>query len=373
MSTGARAVSTDETTERIRFASLDAANRFRDEYPSALAESDTRREKTITLRADVDEDIASLAGMKAEISRADEHKTYGQETLTDAEKRKLDRTHDNWEWTQHGFEAMSAKSALLAEGAAAGDWLNYYEPGEGAAGALRNLAAAKERQSQEGTANALRGHRIDSDPDPGELGQQLERAVGEREQWLRSEVREQVETYGAESVRAVLDGRAGEVSDDCAQRVSAVMQSETAEKLRRIVDDVAPASGEADTAADPDESNPDVDPEPEPDTAAESDQEPTGETETAVEITDRSIARTTGSVIASGAVGLVRLLLATLAWVAPRAASSAKAGAYWGGRALTVGARLFARGVWWAAKLAAAVMLAFLSGLAAGARTEVSA
>jgi hypothetical protein len=72
---------------------------------------------------------------------------------------------------------MSAKAALQAEGAT--DWMNYYEPGEGAQGSLKNLESGKEMAALTGAKTATSGTYDDTEPDPGEMGKQMDQAEGE--------------------------------------------------------------------------------------------------------------------------------------------------------------------------------------------------
>lgn len=125
-----------------------------------------------------------LERLRAEAERGQaERETLpgGQVELSEAERRSLDRQHDTWSWQQHGFEAMRAKGALQAEGAT--EWMDFYEPGEGAAGALANLRRSKERAAQTGAPIGVGGERRERDPDDPlvrkEQAKIRERAVSE--------------------------------------------------------------------------------------------------------------------------------------------------------------------------------------------------
>ena len=168
-----------EVGEKVEFGTLDEANNWRDDHPDALHTTDTRRTKTITLRADTSDKMLDDVGKAAQVSRGDESKTYDTTKLSEAERDRLDSNYRIWHWNKYGFEAMRAKTALLENGVPSGDWLNYYEPGEGAEGALSNLEAGKAAAGQGQGSTATVGHRLDVDDDPGEVGRRIEEAEAE--------------------------------------------------------------------------------------------------------------------------------------------------------------------------------------------------
>ncbi|WP_049970557.1 hypothetical protein [Haladaptatus cibarius] len=160
----------------LTFERLDAANDWRDDHPDALVPSDTRRTKTVTLRDDVDDQTLE-SGENAAFVSQNTGKSYGQLTLTDAERARLDDKPD-WTWGTKGFHAMSAKAVLVEEGA--DNWLDHYqsdlEPIEHAS----VVESGKEMAAVTGlTGPGETGEIDDSDPDMQEMARQTDKGLGE--------------------------------------------------------------------------------------------------------------------------------------------------------------------------------------------------
>jgi hypothetical protein len=169
--------------ETIEFGSRSRANEYRDGHPDALHPADDdRRFKTVTLHPDATRDVVDVAETEAQKSKADDTKSYGQTALTDDERDTLEQ-RDTWSWSTNGFEAMSAKAALEAEGAT--DWLNYYEPGEGVGGALKLLEAGKEAEAAGRGPTGIKGDYVDSEKSDAEIGRAVEKAEGTAEAHAR--------------------------------------------------------------------------------------------------------------------------------------------------------------------------------------------
>jgi hypothetical protein len=169
--------------ETIEFGSRDSANEYRDGHPDALHPADDdRRYKTVTLHPDATRDVVDVAETEAQKSKADDTKSYGQTALTDDERDQLEN-RDTWSWSTNGFEAMSAKAALEAEGAT--DWMNYYEPGEGVGGALKLLEAGKEAEAAGRGPTGIKGDYVDSEKSDAEIGRAVEKAEGKAEEHAR--------------------------------------------------------------------------------------------------------------------------------------------------------------------------------------------
>jgi hypothetical protein len=175
------------TSERagdtVEFGSRDSANEYRDSHPDALHPADDdRRYKTVSFHPDASVEVVETAETEAQKSKADDTKSYGQTSLTDDERDTLEQ-RDNWSWSTNGFEAMSAKAALEAEGAT--DWMNYYEPGEGVGGALKLLEAGKEAEAAGRGPTGIKGDYVDSEKSDAEIGRAVEKAEGKAEEHAR--------------------------------------------------------------------------------------------------------------------------------------------------------------------------------------------
>jgi hypothetical protein len=169
--------------ETIEFGDRNRANDYRDSHPDALHPADDdRRYKTVSLHPDASDEVVETAETEAQKSKADDTKSYGQTGLTDDERDQLEN-RDTWSWATNGFEAMSVKAALEAEGAT--DWLNYYEPGGGVGGALKLLEAGKEAEAAGRGPTGIKGDYVDSDPSDAEIGQAVEKAEGTAEAHAR--------------------------------------------------------------------------------------------------------------------------------------------------------------------------------------------
>lgn len=124
----------------IEFGSRKKANETRDKLGGYLHPKDTRRSKTVKIKDSAPDSIIERVESEAFGSQTSDRQSYGQANLTEREKQTLKRT-TSFTWQQHGFEAMSAKAALQAQGAT--EWTDYYSPGEGVESSLAKLRSAK--------------------------------------------------------------------------------------------------------------------------------------------------------------------------------------------------------------------------------------
>ncbi len=172
----ADAEETVQDGREISFERLDAANDWRDEHPDALGPSDTRRTKTVTLRADVDDATEDSAG-DAAFSSQHTGKSYGQMQLSDAERARLDDKSD-WTWGTKGFHAMAAKAVLVEEGA--DNWLDHYQPDLEPIEHASVVETGKEDAARLGLSGpGETGEIDDSDPDMHDPARQHSKGLGE--------------------------------------------------------------------------------------------------------------------------------------------------------------------------------------------------
>lgn len=147
----------------VTFGSRAAANRARD-LPAVsehLSPSDDRRSTIVQLSPSTPDRIVDRLQTEAfTTSDPDEPAVGGMAELSSSERSALEST-GRFEWQQHGLAAMRAKGALQAHGAT--DFTDFYEPGEGVAGALENLRQSKKRSAQSGAGIAVGGMRTDTE------------------------------------------------------------------------------------------------------------------------------------------------------------------------------------------------------------------
>jgi hypothetical protein len=297
---------------KIAFASLDDANSWRDDHPEALHPDDTRRTKTVTLHPDVSDEIQESAERAAEMSKAGVRKQYGQEPLTDDEKAQL-KDRPAFSWQEHAFEARAVKAALQEEGVV--DWLNYYEPGGKGGDTLELVERAKEMQARTRAPTGLGGERVDSDPNPGADGRELERTEGIRENRAEAAAR----NGDADAARTLLEDFGWS-------------QADVRELFPGDVPDGTP------------ESEPEPEPEPESDGSTETEQatitepepDPEPEPEPAPELPLPTLA---GIMLAAGLRTLLTGAWRAVRWLAPRLAGATKRTAYAAGVAVGWGVR----------------------------------
>jgi len=141
----------------VEFDSRRRANQEREKVDKYLLGSDDRRTTTVKLKDKTPDRFVKRLEDAAFDSKDVSSESAGMQSITDGEKESLKRVHSNWTWQKNGFEAMRAKAALLQLGVT--DWKNYYEPGEGTAGALANLERGKQRSAESGAKVALDGRR----------------------------------------------------------------------------------------------------------------------------------------------------------------------------------------------------------------------
>lgn len=101
----------------------------------------------------------------------------GKVELYEDKRRSLERQHETWSLQRHGFEAIHARGALQVRGVT--EWMEFYEPGEGAAGALSNLRSLKEQAVQNSAPIGVGGEQRDRDTDDPVVMQERAKA-GER-------------------------------------------------------------------------------------------------------------------------------------------------------------------------------------------------
>lgn len=158
----------------IEFGSRKAANDFRDRASEWLAADDSRRRKAVKLKRGAPAHVRRRGEEEAFTTRREGRSSSGMAELSEQERRTLERTQDTYSWQQHGFEAMRAKAALQQQGAT--DWMDFWEPGEGAEGAMKNLRRAKERSARTGAGIGVESRRTDEEE---LMGQQRRRRQGE--------------------------------------------------------------------------------------------------------------------------------------------------------------------------------------------------
>lgn len=163
----------------VTFDRLEDARAARSKFNQYLASSDDGRSTTVRTKRSIPDRIQRRLEEEATQSRRQGKRGTGQADLSEKEKRRLKRSQSNWNWRQHGFESMRVKAALASKGVSGGDWLNYYEPGEGVEGALANLSAGQSKAAQTGAGTA-RERRMDVGPNMAERGRQSERAAAQR-------------------------------------------------------------------------------------------------------------------------------------------------------------------------------------------------
>lgn len=147
----------------VTFGSRAAANRARD--LSAVAEhlspSDDRRSTTVKLRSSTPKRITDRIETEAfTTGDADEPALGGTATLSESERSALEST-GRFDWQTHGLAAMRAKGALEARGVTY--FTDFYEPGEGVAGAIETLTESKQHAVQTGAKVAVGGQRTDTE------------------------------------------------------------------------------------------------------------------------------------------------------------------------------------------------------------------
>ena len=109
-------------TTEIEFGRRDVAESIREDHPDALAESDDRRLKTVTLAEDAPEQVVQEARQSAAQDRGDQQSVKEQASLTAEEKRRLDFSKDG----SSALKAQWVKGTLRAAGVK--DWTAYYDP-----------------------------------------------------------------------------------------------------------------------------------------------------------------------------------------------------------------------------------------------------
>lgn len=200
MATNHRTNATPEQPTSVAFESLDAARAFREQHSDALADRDRGNEKTVRLRPGAERETRREADRAALRSGADEHlKTDADPSiLTDAEKDRL-KSRDGFSWQQHAFEAAKAKSR--AEAAGARDWMDFYEPNEGAGGVLDRIERQKKMQARTGAQTALTGDCFEAEASKMQEGRKAAKARGDRETRAREAARDGVE----EAIEELID------------------------------------------------------------------------------------------------------------------------------------------------------------------------
>ena len=144
----------------VTFASRQSANLARDFAEEHTHSRDDRRSKTVVLQPDAPEDVVNhVVGMAAD-SREYETEQYGQVSLTDSEKDRIDFSETS---VPH---ARSAKAIAVGKGV--DDWLAYYDPSLTVDEHRDVYEAAKQDeqgmrtdpdQTQEAIKHAAKGHR----------------------------------------------------------------------------------------------------------------------------------------------------------------------------------------------------------------------
>lgn len=164
----------------VEFGSRKSANDMRDSVEDYLDESDSRVEKTIRLKESTPDRILQRVESEALGSQSSDRQSYGKAKLSDSERESLKRQHRNFNWQSHGFEAMSVKAAMQAQGVT--EWMDYYEPGEGVESALAKVRDAKSSAQQTRASQGIGGTRTDQEAtgNRGRRARQAERAQSGR-------------------------------------------------------------------------------------------------------------------------------------------------------------------------------------------------
>lgn len=144
----------------IEFGSREEANEIRSKIDEYRAESDDRRKKTVKIESDAPDRIVDRLESESFASVEQNNSSAGMAELTPREKQTLARSSD-FQWQEHGFAAMRAKAALQAKGAT--EWTDFYNPGEGKAGALKNLRQSKQQGAATGASIGVGGDRTDEE------------------------------------------------------------------------------------------------------------------------------------------------------------------------------------------------------------------
>ena len=164
----------------VEFGSRKSANDMRDSVEDYLDESDSRVEKTIRLKESTPDRILQRVESEALGSQSSDRQSYGKAKLSDSERESLKRQHRNFNWQSHGFEAMSVKAGMQAQGVT--EWMDYYEPGEGVESALSKVRDAKSGARQTRASQGIGGTRTDQEEtgNRGRRARQAERAQAGR-------------------------------------------------------------------------------------------------------------------------------------------------------------------------------------------------
>ena len=101
----------------IECDTLAAANDVRDRWPDAVVPADDRRSKRVTISGDV---LDKWRYAMERLGTVDEPESFGQRSLTDAERWRIDFTETNV------FHARSCKA--IGCGLDVDDWLAHYDP-----------------------------------------------------------------------------------------------------------------------------------------------------------------------------------------------------------------------------------------------------
>lgn len=159
----------------IEFSSRQEANRVRD-LPAArqhLAASDDRRTSTIKLKASTPRRVVERLRDESFRGQRTERASAGMAELSQAELKSIKRQHPNFNWQQHGFQAMRVKAAMKQQGVT--EWMDHFDPGEGAASAMGKLRKSKKHASVTGARTGVEGMRTDEE-ELGGMGRRAKQA-----------------------------------------------------------------------------------------------------------------------------------------------------------------------------------------------------
>lgn len=165
----------------VEFGTRNDAGEMRDRLGPFLASDDDARTSTLKLKPSAPDSLIERVEGEAFESERDDRKSAGMAELSSRERQNLKRQYNQFSWSSHGFEAMRAKAEAQRRGAT--EWLDYYEPGEGAEGIAKNLRSSKDSASRRGAGIGVGGDYTD-----------------EEEMNQRRRVRRQSEKVSAESV-----------------------------------------------------------------------------------------------------------------------------------------------------------------------------
>lgn len=146
--------------KKIQFGQKSEANEYRRRLGDYLSASDDKRTKTVTLKSSTPDSIVDRLESESFASVEEDTDSAGMAELTPKERDQLQK-NTSFNWSDNGFGAMRAKAELQSKGAT--EWTDFYQPGEGKSGALKNLRQSKQRGASTGASIGVGGQRTDEE------------------------------------------------------------------------------------------------------------------------------------------------------------------------------------------------------------------